>query len=69
MPAVRIRSGSSLMMRRRSASGIDPHWPISPSVRPQPRHSPERGSMVQTLLQGEEIGIGGLDEIRGEHRA
>jgi hypothetical protein len=51
-------------MRCRSTSGIDPHWPISPSVRPQPRHSPLRGSMVQTLLQGDEIGIGGLDEIR-----
>jgi hypothetical protein len=46
------------MIRRRSLSFSVPHSAISASVRPQPRHSPDRGSMVQTLVQGEEIGIG-----------
>jgi hypothetical protein len=50
------RAGSSAMMRSRSGSGRDAHWPISVSVRPQPRQSVDRGSMVQTLVQGELIG-------------
>lgn len=45
------------MMRRRSVSFIVVQVAISSSVRPQPRQSPVRGSMVQTLVQGELIGI------------
>jgi hypothetical protein len=54
------------MIRKRSLSERDAHWPISVSVRPQPWHRPDRGSMVQTLVQGEEIGIASLVEIRRE---
>jgi hypothetical protein len=68
-PLASRRSGNSLMMRSRSLSANDPHWAISPSVRPQPRHSPDRGSIVQTLLQGDAIGIGSLLRIRREHKA
>jgi len=45
------------MIASRSLSLSEPHCAISASVRPQPWQSPERGSMVQTLVQGEEIGI------------
>jgi hypothetical protein len=41
------------MMRKRSGSPREAHWAISASVRPQPRQSPDRGSMAQTLVQGE----------------
>ena len=47
------------MMRRRSLSVREAHCAISVSVRPQPWHSPDRGSMVQTFVQGEAIGIVG----------
>jgi hypothetical protein len=50
------RAGSSAMIRRRSGSPSEAHWAISVSVRPQPRQSFDRGSMVQTLVQGELIG-------------
>jgi len=53
-----IRAGSKLMMRRRSSSDIDDHRPISFNVRPQPRQSFDRGSIVQTLVQG--VLIGGI---------
>jgi hypothetical protein len=46
------------MMRRRSSSDIDDHRPISFNVRPQPRQSFDRGSIVQTLVQG--VLIGGI---------
>jgi hypothetical protein len=52
------------MIRARSLSLSDIQRPISSIVRPHPRHSPERGSMVQTLLQGEAIAIGSLVAIR-----
>ena len=45
------------MIASRSLSLSEAHCAISASVRPQPWQSPERGSMVQTLVQGEEIGI------------
>jgi hypothetical protein len=47
------------MIRSRSLSESAPHCAISVSVRPHPRQSPDRGSIVQTLLQGEAIGIAG----------
>jgi hypothetical protein len=47
------------MIRRRSVSESDPHCAISPSVRPQPRQSPDRESIVQTFVQGDEIDISG----------
>ena len=64
------RRGSSAMMRWRSPSASDIHCAISPSVRPQPRHSCERGSMVQTLVHGEAIGgIGSPVTIRRQDKA
>jgi hypothetical protein len=57
------------MMRWRSLSPSDIHWEISPSVRPQPRHSPDRGSMVQTFVHGEAIGgIGSLVTVRRQDK-
>ena len=47
------------MIRRRSVSESEPHCAISPSVRPQPRHSPVCESIVQTFVQGDEIDISG----------
>jgi hypothetical protein len=44
------------MIRRRSVSGIEAHRAISLRLRPQPMHSFDRGSIVQTLVQGELIG-------------
>jgi hypothetical protein len=52
------------MIRLRSLSLKDVQRAISSSVRAQPRHSPDRGSMVQTLVQGEAMAIGGLVAIR-----
>jgi hypothetical protein len=52
------------MIRLRSLSLNDIHRPISSSVRPHPRHNPDRGSMVQTLVQGETMAIGSLVAIR-----
>jgi hypothetical protein len=49
------RAGSAAMIRRRAGSGSEAHSAISVSVRPQPRQSFDRGSMVQTLVQGELI--------------
>ncbi len=51
-----MRAGSSLMTARRSASLISRQRAISAGVRPQPAHNPVRASMVQTLVQGVEIG-------------
>ena len=45
------------MIRCRSLSESEPHCAISLSVRPHPWQSPDRGSIVQTLVQGEAIGI------------
>jgi hypothetical protein len=53
------------MIRLRSPSPSDIHRAISLSVRPQPWQSPERGSIVQTLVQGEVIAIGALVASRG----
>src|SRR5947209_9257540 len=52
------------MIRWRSLSPSDIQRAISSSVRPQPRQSCERGSMVQTLVQGEAIAIVCLVAIR-----
>ena len=51
------RSGSSAMTRLRSASLKALHRAISSSVRPQPRHSREAGSTMQTLMQGVSIAM------------
>ena len=64
------------MIRRRSVSESDPHCTISVSVRPQPQHSPDRESIVQTFVQGDEIDIlrrecgqfGGQDKDQGAKR-
>ena len=61
------------MIRSLSPSESEPHCAISPSVRPQPWQSPERGSIVHTLVQGEEIGMAGAiiespGNIRGPQR-
>jgi hypothetical protein len=52
------------MIRSRSLSLKDVQRATSSSVRPQPRHNPEGGSMMQTLVQGEAMAIGGLVAIR-----
>ena len=44
------------MIRCRSGSASEAHWAISVGVRPQPTQSFDRGSTVQTLVQGELIG-------------
>src|SRR5215211_5878934 len=46
------RRGSSAMRRARSSAVSALHCAISSSVRPQPTHSREAGSMVQTWVQG-----------------
>jgi hypothetical protein len=43
------------MMRRRSSALIVSQPAISLSVRPQPRHSSDAGSMTQIFTQGESI--------------
>ena len=64
IPCAARRCGSSVMIRSRSLSLKDVQRATSSSVRPQPRHNPERGSMMQTLVQGEAMAIGGLVAIR-----
>src|SRR5579862_9992252 len=61
------RSGNSAITRLRSSTLIMVHCAISLTVRPQPRHRPERASSVQILTQGLSI-IGALGVgIAGEH--
>jgi hypothetical protein len=43
------------MMRNRSGSESRDQAPISCSERPHPTQSPDRGSIVQTFVQGELI--------------
>jgi hypothetical protein len=60
-----IRRGSSVMIRRRSLALNVGQSAISLSVRPQPMHSPEAGSIVHTLVQGvstEIMGRGALQD-------
>ena len=45
--AAAMRAGSSAITASRSASAISGHSEISPTVRPQPMHSPARGSTTQ----------------------
>ena len=43
------------MMARRSGSGILARAAISPSARPQPAQRPDRRSIVQRLMEREEM--------------
>jgi hypothetical protein len=53
--AARIRSGSARIVSSRCASDMEPQRAISSSERPQPRQSLLAESIVQTLVQGDEI--------------
>lgn len=49
-----MRAGNSAMMARRCSSLKDSQAPISALVRPQPLQSPERSSITQIWMHGED---------------